>query len=366
MLDKKIKSAPLAKPKREVSSYLRPVIMLSASLVVVMLFLLLSGYDPTAILTGFKRAVTTDLAGSIRYIIPMILAGVAVCIPFKAQAFNLGVDGQIYVGAVAATVVGLALPESLGHFGFFIILLTGMAAGALYAMLAAALKVYFNVDLVVSTLLLNFVGELFCQYMAGDVLRDRTAILQTNASQALAEPFWLPRLTYIFGPTSANNGIYIAIIVAIIAAFIFKKTTLGYEIKIVGTNDRFAQYGGMKPNMVTLKVMALSGAVAGIVGVIEVSAIHHRLMAGFNPSFGFDGIVVALLANNSPLGVLLSGTFFVILKSAGNNMERVTEVPAIVTKITMAIIIMAISAQVTFKKRQSKKRKGGAKDGNPV
>ena len=149
--------------------------------------------------------------------------------------------------------------------------------------------------------------------------------------------------------SSASVGFYIAVIVALVAAFLFFKTTLGYEIKLVGTNPDFARYGGMKPNLVVLKVMALSGAVAGVIGTIEVTAVQHKLIAAFNPDIGFDGIVVSLLANNNPLGILISGFFFGGLKNGGNVMQRVTEVPQIVTQIIRAIIILTISANVSTK-----------------
>lgn len=340
----------------------RPVIMLLTAILIVMVFLTVSGYDPSAVLIGIRRALTTDIAGSIRYITPLMLAGIAVCIPFKTQAYNLGVDGQIYMGAIAATAVGLALPKEMGFWGLLIIFAAGMLAGALYAMLAAGMKIYCNTDLVVSTLLLNFIAEWFTEYMSADLLRDADAAVQMNASKILSDSFWLPRLT-AFGPTSANVGIYVAIAVALLAAFLFFKTALGYEIKVVGTNEDFARYGGMKPKSVTMKVMGISGAVAGLIGVIEVTAVQHRLMAGFNPGFGFDGIVVSLLANNNPLGVLLSGTFFGILKNAGANMERATNVPEIITQITMAIVILAISANIVVKKVKKKRR---VKDGDAV
>ena len=361
-MDKKERSTLLQnkKLKQAAKAIGRPVAMLLAAIIIVMIFLAVSGYGPSAVLIGIRRAVTTDIAGSIRYITPMILAGIAVCIPFKTQAYNLGVDGQIYMGAIAATAVGLNLPQDMNHLlGMLIIFAAGMAAGAIYALLAAGMKIYCNTDLVLSTLLLNFIAEWFTEYMAADLLRDVDATVQMNASKLLNENFWLPRLT-AFGPTSANVGIYIAIAVALLAGFLFFKTSLGYEIKIVGTNEDFARYGGMKPKAVTMKVMGLSGAVAGIIGVIEVTAVQHRLMAGFNPSFGFDGIVVSLLANNNPLGVLLSGTFFGILKNAGANMERATDVPEIITQVTMAIVILAISANIVVKKTKKRRAKHGS------
>lgn len=328
----------------------RQILLMAAAILLVMIFLAISGYSPVAVLQGLGRALTRDIAGTIRWATPMILAGIAVAIPFKAEVFNLGVDGQIYVGAVASTWVALALPEMNGFVGLLITFLAGAIGGALFAMIPAVMKVYFNTDMVVTTLLLNFVGQLFTEFMTAEVMRDPDKITQMNASRMLPESLWLPKLS-----GTASVGIFIAIGVALAAAFLFFKTSLGYEIKLVGTNPNFARYGGMQPNGTVLKVMALSGAVAGIIGTIEVVAVQHKLIAAFNPSIGFDGIVVSLLASNNPLGVIFSGFFFGALKNGGAVMQRVTEVPQIVTQIIMAIVILTISANFKLGRRKTGK-----------
>ena len=359
-MDKELLKERFALPiNRRVSDSLKligkQVAMTLIAVLMVMLFLAISGYSPDAVLIGLNRALTKDIAGSIRWAAPLMLAGIAVCIPFKAAVFNLGVDGQIYMGAVAAAAVMLALPEGMGKWALLAAFLAAMVAGALFALIAAAMKVYFNTDMIVSTLLLNFIAKLFVDYIAADVLRDADAAIQMNASKVFPESMWIPRLA-CFAPSSANAGIYIAVATALVAAFIFYKTTLGYEIKLVGTNPHFARYGGMNSNRVILKTMALSGAVAGLIGVIEVAAVQHRLLAGLNPSFGFDGIVVSLLANNNPLGVILTSFFFGVLKNGGNNMERLTEVPQVITQITMAIIIITVSSNIVIKKMKLRGR----------
>lgn len=140
----------------------------------------------------------------------------------------------------------------------------------------------------------------------------------------------------------------------IILTFIFFRTAFGHEIKVVGSNPVLAKYAGMKPKKTILQVMAMSGAIAGVVGAVEVTAVQHRLLAGFNPDFGFDGIVVSLLANNNPIGVLFSGIFFGALKNGGINMERITDVPSAVTDIVTAIIFITISAKFLLPKLKKK------------
>lgn len=332
--------------------------LIVVALVLATIFLGVSGYEPFAIVNGILEGLTQDVAGTIRWATPLILSGLAICVTYKAEVFNLGVDGQIYLGAAAATAVAIHIPASMNQgVSVVIVFFAAMAAGAAFAMIPALMKVYLNTNEVVSTLLLNFIAELYIEYLVTGPLRDPEAGTNLNASELLPENTWLPRISY-FEPSSANIGIYIAIAVMIVLAFIFFKTSFGHEIKIVGSNPVLAQYAGMKSKKTILQVMAMSGAIAGIVGAIEVTAVQHRLLTGFNPGFGFNGIVVSLLANNNPLGVLFSGTFFGALKNGGINMERITDVPSAVTNIVTAIIFLIISAKFVlpkWKKRNANK-----------
>ncbi|MDD3403564.1 MAG: ABC transporter permease [Hespellia sp.] len=320
-------------------------------------FLAVSGYEPFAILNGITESLTVDIAGTIRWATPLILSGLAICVTYKAEVFNLGVDGQIYMGAAAATAVAVIMPESMNHgVSVVVIFLTAMAAGAAFAMIPALMKVYLGTDVIVSTLLLNFVAELFIEYLVTGPLKSPEENMNMNASKVLNENTWLPRISFL-EPSSANIGIYIAIVLMLFLTFVFFRTAFGHEIRIVGANPVLARYAGIKPKKTILQVMGLSGAIGGIVGAIEVTAVQHRLLAAFNPDFGFDGIVVSLLANNNPIGVLFSGIFFGALKNGGINMERITDVPSAITDIVTAIIFIIISAKFILPKIRNPKMK---------
>lgn len=324
------------------------------ALILATIFLAASGYEPLAIVNGILEGLTVDVAGTIRWATPLVLAGLAICVTYKAEVFNLGVDGQLYMGAAAATAVAVNLPKDMNHLvSLLIVFLAAMAAGALFAMIPALMKVYLDTNEVVSTLLLNFIAALYVEYLVTGPLRDPEAGTNLNASAVLGENTWLPRISF-FEPSSANVGFYIAIVVMIILTFVFFRTSFGHEIKIVGSNPVLAKYAGMKPKKTILQVMAMSGAIAGIIGAVEVTAVQHRLLAGFNPDFGFDGIIVSLLANNNPIGVLFSGIFFGALKNGGINMERITDVPSAVTDIVTAIIFITISAKFVIPKLRRK------------
>lgn len=328
----------------------RKLILITISIVFATIFLALSDYDSMAIIKGLFESLTADIAGTIRWSVPLILSGLAICICYKAEVFNLGVDGQIYMGAAAATYVALLIPSNVGNLASMIMVFSAsMLAGALFALIPALMKICLNVNEVVSTLLLNFVGELCVEFLVNGPLRDKESGINLNASVVLPENTWLKHISAL-EPSSANVGIYIAIIATLIMAFVFLKTRFGHEIKMVGANPEFARYSGIKSKRTIVSVMCISGAIGGMVGTIEVTAIQHRLLAGFNPGFGFEGIVVSLLANNNPFGVVFSGIFFGALKNGGINMERLTDVPSAVTNIVVAIIILSISAQFAFKK----------------
>lgn len=327
---------------------LKRVLLIVLALAVASIFLAVSGYDPLAILKGLAQSMTQDLAGTIRWSTAMILAGLAVCVCYKANIANLGVDGQIFLGASAASAVALNVQAGASHtLSLLEIFLAAVLAGMLFALIPALLKVYLNVNEVVSTLLLNFIGEDFVNYLVNGPMKDPSATTNLSASAKFAEEAWLPHLQ-VFEPSSANVGAYIAIVLVIAVTFLFYRTTLGHNIKLVGANSEFARYAGINPKLTTIKCMCMSGAIAGIIGAIEVTAVQHRLITGFNPDLGFKGIVVSLLAGNNPIGVVFSGIFFGALKNGGTNMERMTGVPSAISSIVEGAIILVICADFTI------------------
>lgn len=333
----------------------KTVLLIIVALFISSLFLAFSGYDPLAILKGLLQSFTQDIAGTIRWSTAMILAGLAVCVCYKANIANLGVDGQIYLGACAASAIALKVqPGDNSFISLVEIFVVAIIAGMLFALIPALLKIYLNVNEVVSTLLLNFIGEYFLNYLVNGPLMDKTSGTNLNASQKFVEEAWLPHIKAL-EPSSANVGLYIAIVLVIVVTFIFTKTTFGHEIKMVGSNSEFARYSGINPKKIIVKCMCLSGAIAGVIGAIEVTAVQHRLIAGFNPELGFKGIVVSLLANNNPVGVIFSGIFFGALKNGGTNMERFTGVPSAISSVVEGIIILIICMNFVFKVVKKKK-----------
>jgi simple sugar transport system permease protein len=313
------------------------------------IFLFIAGYDSMLVVKSLVRGITTDLSGTIRWTIPLILVGLAICLSFRAKIFNLGVDGQLYLGAIVATIIAMKMENVHPVIALVVIITFAGIAGALWVFIPAILKVKYNCDEVVSTLLLNFVAYFITDYAVLGPMRGAGTLATANTTNYIPDTTFLPKIKSLM-PSSANAGIYIAIIIALIIAFMLYKTKLGYEIKIVGENPRMAQYGGISSGKIIMVVMLLSGVIAGIAGSIEILGVHHRFPMRFSSQLGFDGVLVALLANNNPVGVILSAFFFGALKNGANNIQRFSDMPSATIDIVRGIIIITISINISFDK----------------
>jgi simple sugar transport system permease protein len=321
-----------------------------------------TGYDPFAVVKGLWRGITGDIGGTLRWTTPLIMTGLSVAIAFRTGAWNLGADGQLYLGAIATTAVCLYLDFLPGVILLPLSVLGGILAGAAWGWLAGFLRVRWGAKEVVTTVLLNYIAFLITDYLVSGPLKGGGIYGPAESSNIITEKVWFPR---IMPESSANIGLFLAIGLAVILYVIMYRSTLGYEFKVVGTNRWFGHYGGIPVQKVFVKAMALSGGVAGLAGTIEILGIHHRFPKRFSHGLGFDGIAVALLAGNNPLGVILSGFFFGGLRNGSYNIERLTDVPRAMVIIIQAVVILTISAQflIKFKRTRVSKLESKAEDG---
>lgn len=327
----------------------KKLLLILIAMLIASLFLLLSGHDFFTVFRGVWLGITSDFAGTVRWMTPLLFTSVAVCLSQKARLFNLGVDGQIYLGACAASFVALQISGLPPLVTVLVAILAGMLAGLIYAGIPALLKIYVGADEVVTTLLMNFIAVQFTEWLVLGPLKPEE-VTGTTATANFAEELWLPR---ILTPSQANIGLFIALFCAALLAFVMYKTTFGHEVKIVGANERFAKYSGINVVRVTLGTMLISGAVAGLAGTVEVMGSLHRLPTGFNQDLGFDGIVVALLAQNNPIGCIAAAFFFAALKNGASNMERISDIPAAVSEIVQALVILTVTVTIVAPKLKS-------------
>ena len=325
---------------------IQPIVVIAFAMIGVLVLLAVTGYDPVRAVDAMGRSLGKDLGGTVRWATPLILTGVASALAFRAGVLNIGVDGQIYVGGIFASMVALGPAAGLpGIVGIPLVILAGILGGALWALIPGTLRVKFGADELVTSILLISVARLLVEFLVLGPMAAAGAASASLGTDQFAESLWLP---VIIPRSTANIGFFIAIAVAIGMAFVFYRTTIGYALKMVGQNRRFAVYGGISPIRTFMIAMVGSGAIGGLVGAMELTGVMRRMPQGFNPGLGFDGIVVTLLARNNPIGCIFAALFFAMLRTAADNMERFADTPRTVVQIVQAIIVLAISAQLTF------------------
>lgn len=240
---------------------------------------------------------------------PLIMTGLAVAVGMKMRLWNIGADGQLYIGAFMATFVALNFhgpaPVMLG-----VLFLAGALGGMLWMLIPALMRAYWNVNEIITTLLLNFVAVLLVGYFVIGPWRDRSAAI-LSASRKL--PYLIPKI----GDSYMHFGILIPIILAVILTLAMRGTRWGYEVRVIGGNRRVAEFAGMPVLRHILTVMLLSGALAGLAGMIEVAGTSQRLSGTISNDYGYMGIIVAALANGSMLGVIPAGFLLAVLLNAG-------------------------------------------------
>lgn len=270
---------------------------------------------------------------------PLLLTGLAVAFAFRAKFWNIGAEGQLLAGALTATVLGVSLGGIPRLLLVPIIIVAGFAAGGIWASIPALLKTKLKVDDVVSTLLLNYVMiHIMGALLFGPLQQPGSSWPRSSAIvEAACYPILLTRSRF-------HMGILIAFAAVMVIWFINTKTTFGYQSKAVGVNIRAAHFGGINTTAVILWTALISGGLAGLAGVGELCAIQFRLIMDISPGYGYSGIVIAMLGNLHPVGVLFSSLFFSVIIVGAQTMSRMTGVPTYIAEVIqgMALMVMLI------------------------
>ena len=269
---------------------------------------------------------------------PLILTGLAVAVAFRARLYNIGAEGQLYVGALAAVAVGgagLALPTAVV---FVLMLAAAMSAGALLLVGPAVLKTRLGVDEVVTTLLLNFIALLFVSLMLDGPMKDPAAM---GWPQSIALPPEL-ELTRLAARTRVHTGLLIAAALAVMVWIVTRFTAFGFEMRAVGANARAAAFAGMPVPTVIVKTALLSGALAGLAGCIEVAGRAGYVTLDMSPGYGYSGIVIAMLAQLNPLAVVAAAIFVAGVLVGADSMGRAVAVPTYIADVIVAASLIAM------------------------
>lgn len=274
---------------------------------------------------------------------PLLLVGLGVAMAFRCSVWNIGSEGQLQMGAVAATVMGLTLTGMPAVVLIPLIVVAGFLAGAFWGAIPGALKAKWEVNEVITTIMMNYVATFFVSYLLSGPMKDPTAggVPLTPAIAAAA------RLPSLMPPTRLHGGIVIALLCAVLVYVLLWKTVLGYQIRAVGGNPRAASYAGISVTRNVVLVMILSGGLAGLAGMGEVVGLHYRLIEGFSPGYGFTGVVVALLGKLHPVGIVLASVLFGALMVGADAMARATGVPiALVSVIEGLVILFVLGSEI--------------------
>jgi simple sugar transport system permease protein len=312
-------------------------VLLSAA-VVLALFAAL-GASPGAALGALLQGAVGDLLAVENTLVrsaPLVLVGLGVAISFRCGIWNIGGEGQLYVGALAATAVATQLfgPDAPAPT-LWIALGAGVLAGGLWGGLAAALRVTRGVSEVLSTILLNFVAVLGVAYAVHGPLQEAAATYPQ--SDALPEA---ARLALLPGALRVHWGLPFIYLVPLVIWMLLFRTAAGLRFRAVGLNPEAARYAGISASRETIRVLVLSGGLAGLAGAIEVCGVTGRLFEKLSPGYGFTAIAVALLARLHPLGVIPAALFFAALASGSGAMQRIANVPSVTVQVIEALVIL--------------------------
>jgi len=340
------------------NAVLQPIMTIVFALLIGVLVVVAIGQDPIAayhafLFGSFDNAL--DFGNLLAKATPLITTGICVMIAFRGGAFNIGGEGQMYLGAFWGAVAGFTFVSLPGPLLILVIILVAAVAGGLWAAIAGILKALWEVDEVVSTLLLNYVAMLLTQYLVDNQFKDVTA--GAPMTTYVANQAWLPQ---ILPPSAVTVGLLIALAVAIGSWFLMFRTVWGARVRAVGTNRRFAQAMGIDVRRVLIQTMFISGAVAGIGGAIEVMGVEHRFYQSFSPGFGFLGLTAALLGRLNPWGTLAMAFVYAALLNGAAIMQIQTPVPNPLVNILSGIIVVLMTAQARPSIVRFLHRKGAA------
>ena len=325
------------------------IVAVLAALVVGALLMLVAGASPIAAYSAlFRQALTTyfGFADTLTKTTPLLLVSLGVLVALRAGQFNLGGEGQIYMGGLGSLLVGLALSGWPMVIHLPLALLGGFAFGAAWGAVAGYLKVARGLNEVLTTLLLNYIAQNLISYLVNGPLKAANA--PSPFSELVPESARLPA---ILPQTQAHAGIFLGLALAIGLTMAFAITAWGYRIDAVGQNPVAARYAGIAVPRTILSVMALSGGLAGLAGSSEVLGLKHRLFEDFSPGYGFDAVAIALLSRGNPAVVIVTAFFFGILRSGANVMQRSASVPVSIIYAIQGLTVLFVAISLALEYR---------------
>ena len=306
--------------------------------------LAIAGFSPgkayLAMLNGaFSSA--RHIGDLLEYAMVLCLCGLACVLGARVGIFNVGGEGQLLLGAIAACQVGVWLDGLTPWLVLPLAALAAMAAGGLYALIPGVLKVKVKVNEVITTIMLNTVAASFCQYLAKGPWKNANKNM-VAATEQLNARYWFGGL---IGGSNLSTAILAAAVLALVIWYVMQKTSRGYEMKLTGQNERFARFIGIRTDRLVLVCMLLSGALCGLVGMFRVYGAEHLFRDSISRDYYFEGLMVAMIARYQPLAVVFLSLFFAALKIGAQGMELAAGVPNQIYLIIQTVVIFLMAAE---------------------
>lgn len=326
---------------------------------------------------GTKNAVADTLVKAT----PLLLVGVGICISFRGGVINIGGEGQMIAGGLAALAIGLEYKEADPTTVIIACLVASFVAGAIWGGIAGVLKAYFNVNEILSTIMLNQIATFSMMYLVRSEFidpRQKGAAAPIPETERLPRQLDLPRIggalddlyrwlglggegSAQWGTTLLHNGIVIALVLAALVYILLWRTTVGYRIRAVGKNPHASRYAGIPVKRYIVLSLVLSGGFAGLAGGIQLLGVRHRMNAeggaiAFTGNAGFNGIVAALFGGLHPVGTIPASILFGALLVGGNKLQRAVQVPSALITALIGLVIVFVVASDIFVRRRSRRR----------
>jgi ABC-type uncharacterized transport system permease subunit len=330
----------------------RLLLALAGALAVFALFMVLKGVNPwTAYADMFRSTFTdrTSLEGILIKATPLILAGLAVAVPARAGMINVGGEGQLIIGGVAAMGVSLALDGGApGPLTLVLMAVAAMAAGAAWSGIAAGLRLAVGISESVTTLLLNYIALDLMYYLIYDAWKDREGSGQP-ATRALGAAERLP----LFGDSRVHLGILLAVVATVVVSVVLRTTTWGFRLRVVGGNPEAARRAGLRVGGLLVTAMLVGGALAGLGGFTQLAGAEFKLRSGFLLGYGYVAFLASWLARHRPIGVALACVLLASISIGGDSLQLDSALPAASVNILMALILLGVFG---FSKRRGLSR----------
>ncbi len=300
-----------------------------------------------------------QFGNTIEYAMVLFLTGLACAIGARVGIFNVGGEGQLYLGAIISAYIGTKLTGVSPLVAIPVAAIGAMAVGGFYAWIPGILKVKLKVNEVITTIMMNTIAIYFCAYLSNGPWKT-TQPNRVSGTDTLAANL---QFTKLIRGSNLTTAIFASAIIAFIIWYVMAKTTKGYEMKLIGENPRFSKFAGLNVDRTIITTMTISGALCGLVGMFEVYGLKGSYQDGISNEYYFDGLLVAMIMGYKPVGIIVMSFAFAFLKIGAAGMELNAGVPGELYRIIQAVIIFFLAAEKGVKQILRSRLKGGAKHG---